>query len=50
MRMEEKKNHEYLHAFWLEQMVDGDVIQLEEAQKYPEFHITILFPCFPMHP
>ena len=25
MRMQEKKNREYLHAFWLEQMVDGDL-------------------------
>ena len=25
MRMEEKKNREYLHAFWLEQMVDGNL-------------------------
>ena len=26
MRMEEKeKNRKYLHAFWLEQMVDGDL-------------------------
>ena len=23
--MQEKKNREYLHAFWLEQMVDGDL-------------------------
>ena len=47
MRMEEKeKNHEYLYAFWLEQMVDGDVIQLEGAKSTQNFILLYYFLVF----
>ena len=35
MRMEEKeKNRKYLHAFWLEQMVDGDLDSILKSRHY----------------